>query len=161
MIDFRELEDSESDYGLLEKWLNNKEVRKWYGFDDFIKPPSLSDIIKKYRKKVLNKKVDNPYIICIDKHDVGYIQFYESDEYFAQENVYGIDLFIGEDNYRGRGYGTKALKAITEFVFSNTNAQKITVDPDIHNERAIRCYRKAGYKIIKEIEGRYIMAAEK
>lgn len=161
MVDFRELQDTESDYMLLVKWLNNQEVRKWYGFDDFVNSPSLSDIKSKYQKKVLNRRRDNPYIICIDNCDVGYIQFYETDEYLNKDNVYGIDLFIGEDNFRGKGYGSKVLRKITEYIFEKTSAENIIIDPDINNERAVSCYKRAGFRIVKEEDNHYIMLIAK
>lgn len=161
MINFKKFQDKDEDYLLMMKWLNNSYVRQWYGSDDFPKPPNLNDIRKKYRKKVLNSNKHNPNIILIDDIPIGYIQYYETKEYLYEENVYGIDIFIGEDDYRGKGYGSKILKQIINTIFEKPNIEKIVIDPDVENKIAIKCYLNVGFKKVKEINGHLIMMINK
>lgn len=157
MIDIRTLKDTDTDYLLMMMWLNNSEVRAWYGYDNFPQPPTLDDIKRKYRKKILNADNENPNIILIDQSPVGYIQYYETTEYLNEENVYGIDLFIGNDEYRGKGYGKKILNKIASYIFHNKEVNKIIIDPEVKNKRAIKCYLNAGFKKLKEVDGHMIM----
>lgn len=157
MISFRKLKDIDEDYLLMMEWLNNSDIRQWYGYDDFLQPPDFNDIRRKYKKKVLNATDTNPNIILINNIPVGYIQYYETDEYLHEENVYGIDLFIGNDDYRGKGYGIKILKQIIKDIFLNSNIRKIIVDPHIENKRAIQCYLNTGFQEFKQIEDQLIM----
>ncbi|WP_348535351.1 GNAT family N-acetyltransferase [Komarekiella delphini-convector] len=64
-------------------------------------------------------------------------------------NVYGIDLFIGETNYLNQGIGTKMLSAVIEYIFEQLQAVKIVIDPDVSNTRANRCYEKCGFVKVK------------
>lgn len=157
MIKFRELMDTEDDYLLMTKWLNNFNVRTWYGFDDFINPPDVNDIKMKYRNKIINKEKMNPLIIIIDGIEAGYIQYYESREYLDEKDVYAIDLFIGNDDYRGKGYGTKVLREIINLILARQGAKEIIIDPDINNIAAIKCYTAAGFNKLKVIDNQLIM----
>lgn len=47
----------------------------------------------------------------------------------SEDNVYGIDFFVGVDNFNGKGYGRKVLRKITEYIFEKTSAEKMIVYP--------------------------------
>lgn len=73
---FRGMADAREDYARLKTWLCNPAVRKWYGADDFPVPPSLEDVVKKYRVPSLLEEEVHPCFILADGTPVGYIQFY-------------------------------------------------------------------------------------
>ena len=141
---FRGMADAREDYARLKTWLCNPAVRKWYGADDFPVPPSLEDVVKKYRVPSLLEEEVHPCFILADGTPVGYIQFYPIRDH--GDGVWGIDLLIGEDRFRDRGIGTLAPRAMTHFLFEENQARKITMDPDARNARAIRCYEKCGFR---------------
>ena len=66
-----------------------------------------------------------------------------------EKGTFCIDLFIGEEKYLNKGYGSQIVRTFVEKIFSEFNAQKILVDPAYSNKRAIRCYEKAGFEFIK------------
>ena len=45
----------------------------------------------------------------------------------------------------GRGYGTEALSAITEFCFANTELQRLWTEVDVRNTASQRMLEKCGY----------------
>ena len=57
---FRGMADAREDYARLKTWLCNPAVRKWYGADDFPVPPSLEDVVKKYRVPLFWKRRSIP-----------------------------------------------------------------------------------------------------
>ena len=61
-----------------------------------------------------------------------------------------MDLFIGEEDYLDKGYGTDIVKAFAVYIFENFPATTIFIDPAITNTRAIRCYEKAGFKKVRD-----------
>lgn len=63
------------------------------------------------------------------------------------ENV-GIRI---HPNWCNKGYGTKLLKSISDWCFDN-GIEKIKFDVLSTNNRAIKSYRNAGYKIIGEFK---------
>ena len=67
------------------------------------------------------------------------------------ETVYGMDQFIGEPDYWDRGIGTEYLKLVLQFLREEKQADAVIMDPHQDNVRAIKCYQKAGFRIIKSL----------
>jgi aminoglycoside 6'-N-acetyltransferase len=68
--------------------------------------------------------------------------------YFG-ENVYGTDQFIGEVEYWNKGIGTLLVSSMVLFLTEENNAERVVMDPQTGNTRAIRCYEKCGFKKVK------------
>ena len=98
-------------------------------------------------------------ILEYDGKPIGYGQIYgitgEAYEEYRYENrnetVYGIDQFIGEPDYWNRGIGTEYLKLVLQFLLEEKQADAVIMDPHQDNARAIKCYQKAGFHIIKSL----------
>ncbi len=152
-IRIRNLE--ENDFPLMLKWLSDSRVLEYYGGRD--KYYNLESIKEHYTEKWKSEVIR--VIIEYNNIPVGYGQIYKMyDELYedylypkTEEIVYGMDQFIGEPEYWSRGIGTKYIKTIFEFLRKERNADAVILDPHKNNPRAIRCYEKAGFKIIKEL----------
>lgn len=81
---------------------------------------------------------------------MGYIQFYPVDgdertEYgytdFTGE-IYGMDQFIGEPGLWNQGIGSQLVKETAAFLHTVKRADKIVMDPQSWNHRALRVYEK-------------------
>ncbi|NLW39419.1 MAG: GNAT family N-acetyltransferase [Tissierellia bacterium] len=57
-----------------------------------------------------------------------------------------VGIFIGDPRYRGKGYGTDAMKILIDFLFQQTNINRIQLATYSFNERAIKSYLKCGFK---------------
>ncbi len=57
-----------------------------------------------------------------------------------------LGIFIGDTDYRSKGYGTEAIRLILEFGFRYKNLHNINLDLMAFNERAYKCYLKCGFK---------------
>jgi len=57
-----------------------------------------------------------------------------------------LGIFIGEDENRSKGYGTEALKLLLDYGFNYFNLNNIMLTVYSFNERAIKAYKKAGFK---------------
>ncbi len=109
-------------------------------------------------KKIEGNGIDYPFVILDEGKPIGHIQFWdvhardllekEEVDYFtgSPPGTFGIDLFIGEEEYLGKGYGTEILRKFTRLLFEKYQAQKIVIDPNADNIRAIKSYQKAGFK---------------
>lgn len=53
---------------------------------------------------------------------------------------------IGDERYRGRGYGQDAVSCLLEYVFSNTKLARIYLRVFEENVPAIRCFQKCGFR---------------
>lgn len=60
----------------------------------------------------------------------------------------GLDIFIGDVNMTGKGFGALLIK---DFLLTNfPNATDFVIDPEATNSRAIRAYEKVGFQIVGE-----------
>jgi RimJ/RimL family protein N-acetyltransferase len=60
----------------------------------------------------------------------------------------GVGIGMGDPEYRGKGYGTDAMRLVLRYAFNELNLERITLQAVAHNARAIRSYEKAGYVLI-------------
>jgi RimJ/RimL family protein N-acetyltransferase len=64
-----------------------------------------------------------------------------------------MGIVIGDKNNWNKGFGSEAVKTITEFAFRKLGLQSVQLNVYKYNRRAIRVYRKCGFKL-KGIEKR-------
>jgi RimJ/RimL family protein N-acetyltransferase len=131
----------------LHKWLQIPHVREFW--DDGNR--TLDQVISYYFKDNGVKR----FIFFIDDQPAGYIQSY----FFDQANLYyqftlpdqktvGIDYFIGNAIYLGIGLARKILKNFIEQICQD--ADRILVDPDPANTKAIHVYHCCGFVKVSE-----------
>jgi aminoglycoside 6'-N-acetyltransferase len=83
------------------------------------------------------------FAIVADDEVTGMIQYFEeNDEEFRHASV---DLFLGAP-YQDRGLGTDSVRTLVRHLIDDRGHRRVTIDPAAHNERAIRCYEKVGFK---------------
>ena len=83
------------------------------------------------------------FAIVVDGEVGGLIQYFEeSDEEFRSAS---IDLFLGTP-YHGRGLGTDTVRTLARYLIEERGHHRLTIDPAAHNERAIRCYERVGFR---------------
>ena len=146
---------TEDDFPLMFKWLTDERVLEFYGGRD--QKSSEEDIREHYYNK--DREIARRLIIEYDDIPIGYVHIYDMiDEFYnhyhydkRNEIVYCMDQFIGEPDYWSKGIGTKFMKMVLEYLKKENNADAVIMDPHKNNPRAIRCYEKAGFKIIKEL----------
>lgn len=56
-----------------------------------------------------------------------------------------LAIGIGDENFRGKGYGTDALNLILRYAFCELNLNRVGLDVIGYNHQAIRAYEKAGF----------------
>ena len=96
-------------------------------------------------------------IIEYQGQPIGYCQMYILDKESMKEYnykstkkvIYGIDQFIGEPEFWGKGIGTNFMKLVLTYLFKEKSANAVILDPHSDNKRAIRYYEKVGFKIVK------------
>ena len=145
-----------TDLPLLLDWLSAPHVREWWG-----EPAEELGFI---RDMVEGRDTTRPFIIELDGAPVGYIQVWFVGDNQDQAAVYpwvaelpreavGVDLTIGDPGLLSRGIGSAALAAFTRRLHDEGH-RVIVIDPDPANARAVRAYRKAGFRPIPRLEGR-------
>jgi RimJ/RimL family protein N-acetyltransferase len=57
-----------------------------------------------------------------------------------------LAIGIGDARYRGKGYGTDAVRLLLNYAFQELNLYRVGLDVITDNVRAIRSYEKAGFR---------------
>lgn len=143
------------DAAILLKWMTDIRVLEFYEGRD-----------KRYTEELIYEdffEEDDAAAIKVileyDRKPIGYGQIYvvtgELYEEYEYENrnetVYGIDQFIGEPDYWSRGIGTEYLGLVLKFLRQEKHADAVIMDPHQDNIRAINCYQKVGFRIIRSL----------
>ena len=141
----------------MQKWLNTPFVHEWYDKD---KLNSLEEITKRYGPKIKGEKPTDCYLVLYEEKPVAYIQTYkvndwpEFGDYIGyDDHTVSVDLFIGDPDFVGKGFGSLMLKKfLEEIVFSNPDITTCVIGPEPKNSRAIKSYAKVGFKYIKTVQ---------
>ena len=154
---------AESHFQLLLKWLHAPHVQAYWDHDlkydlDLVKAKFGKYIHGIPISNVPNKSV-HAYIVHLDDTPIGYIQSYNAC-YHAQKNGLdlnlipknsaGIDIFIGEEKFLGKGFSSLIIEAFWSQIVSK-HFEHCLVDPDANNIKAIRAYVKAGFTVVSSL----------
>ena len=125
------------------------------------KPFQFEDVVRKYKPRIDRIEPTEPFLIVWESREIGYIQSYlwkdypEATALFTTEErlAAGLDVFIGEEDHLGRGIGVSVLTAfLREVVFARYLVSRCVITPPVNNSRAIRAYRKTGFREVRVIE---------
>jgi aminoglycoside 6'-N-acetyltransferase len=87
------------------------------------------------------------YIVEADGEAVGYLQAWFGDA----ADVGGLDMVLLPPA-RGRSLGPDAARTLAHYLITHAGRTRVTVDPYLWNERAIRGWLKAGFRPVQERE---------
>ena len=75
----------------------------------------------------------------------------EDEHYWGdiEPNLRAIDIWIGEEEDLGKGYGTKMMQLALVRCFQDPLVTAVLVDPLVSNTRAHRFYESLGFKLIE------------
>lgn len=143
MITLRPMEDTMADYTAMRSWFLEPELQQWVWCDEKgEKDVSLERIIEKYGQRIKHPADVFPYFILKNGNPVGFIQYY-----FQTPTTVGLDMWIGTPADRGQGYGSEALRQMAQLIrCKHPSVTELFIDPEAENQRAVRCYRKAGFQ---------------
>ncbi|WP_243522722.1 GNAT family N-acetyltransferase [Bacillus pseudomycoides] len=146
---------TENDVKILSKWLTTPEVLQYYEGRD--NPQSLEQV----RKKFISYSISDVKRCLVEYagKPIGFIQIYPVDSkwknlygYVENQNIWGMDQFIGDIAYWNKGIGTELVKVAITYIIDVLEAEAIAMDPRTGNERAIRCYEKCGFQKVKKLK---------
>lgn len=128
------------DVEIFTEWMNDFQVSDYTGRSGYI--TTLGG--EKAYLEANNESDGNFVIVTLDGDKMIGTVSLENFDYINRTATLGI--FIGDENYRNNGYGTEAIRLILEFGFRYKNLQNIKLDLMEFNERALKCYKKCGFK---------------
>jgi len=67
-----------------------------------------------------------------------------------------LGIVIGEKGYWNKGYGSDAIINVTKFAMSELNLKSIKLNVYKYNRRAIKVYKKCGFKLIQTLKKNHL-----
>lgn len=142
------------DLPLMLRWRNTPAVARWWSA-----VPDYAAVVAKYTPRMAGTVPVHPYIARCDGVPIGFLQWCRLDEVpghaaegLAPDGAAAVDLFIGEDTYRGRGLGAAMLRAfLREVIFAAPDVSACYIDPHPDNAAAIRSYERVGFRALGAI----------
>ena len=136
-------EYSRDDLEKAREFVNDPEIKK-YLTPGIPFPLRKEDEEKWYEE--LNPLGDGTYVFAIEKIDnKEYIGGCGINKVDWKNSIAEVGIFLGKP-YWNKGYGTDALKTLINFIFNEMNINKVKLEVFSFNERAIRSYKKIGFK---------------
>ncbi|MET9632151.1 GNAT family protein [Lentzea sp. NPDC006480] len=141
LVLLRPLEPEDAD--ALYRWHNDENVMRWL-------QAYFHESLAGLRKRLADRQ-ENSYekvTLCVEtleeRKTIGIVALRDADPVNARGEV---DIYIGEQEYWGGGYGTDALRTLCRYGFSTLRLHSIQLTVVEANERAIRSYQKLGFQV--------------
>lgn len=137
-IDLCAIRDDDEAIELYTKWMNDEDVLQYFSSVNVTTPAGERKWAAKHSENedyvfnIVTKKGTLIGNCDISVSNVGVVG--------------GIGIAIGEKDFRGKGYGTEAIRLLLKFGFEELRLNNIHLNVLSYNERAIKCYKKAGLK---------------
>jgi aminoglycoside 6'-N-acetyltransferase Ib len=151
-ITFRRL--TTDDVAMLHDWSGRSHIAEWWG-----RAPSIDEVRSHYTPYIDGTDTTEGYIALADGEPVGFIQVYIAKdsgggwwEHETDPGVRGIDQFLCNEHQLGQGLGSAMVRAFVDRLFEDPGVTRVQTDPSPDNPRAIRCYEKAGFRRVGEID---------
>jgi aminoglycoside 6'-N-acetyltransferase len=157
----RRLRDDDAE--ALARWLSDDAVLEWYrGRDRRLDVAGVRATYLAGGDRILR---------CAVEWDGDLIGYVEVGELASEERaslgyrrdepaVFRVDVFIGEADYRDHGVGTQVVEAVAWELLAHHGAERVVLDPDARNVRAMRCYEKAGFERVRPLPGHVRLEGE-
>lgn len=87
-----------------------------------------------------------------DGRPVGFVQLNDAAEeeshYWGdvEPGTWALDIWLGSPDDRGRGVGTRVMRAAVSRIFEDHGGDLVIIDPQVSNHRAIAFYERLGFE---------------
>ena len=82
------------------------------------------------------------FVIEVDGQAIGQVNYNDIERDKSRTE---LDIWMFEEKHCGRGYGSKALRLLCDYLRSRFEVNGFYIKPSASNPRAIRAYEKAGF----------------
>lgn len=132
---------SEDDLPEFQRWLNDPEIYQWLAAG-VLTPPTWKDELKWWRRQQSAEDEITWSIDGADERLLGNVTLHWVPS--SKSATFGI--FIGDKSEWNKGYGGDAVGALSAHCFNDLGINRIGLNCDATNARAIRCYSRAGFR---------------
>jgi aminoglycoside 6'-N-acetyltransferase len=130
------------------RWLSEPHVAQWWGDPDEQFALVAGD---------LHDPAMRQFVVELDRRPLAYLQCYDPaawpDNGFGRlpDGTRGIDQFIGRGDMIDQGHGSAFIRAFVDDLL-RAGTPMIVTDPAPVNARAVRAYKKAGFRPNRRVE---------
>jgi RimJ/RimL family protein N-acetyltransferase len=152
----RLLRDHIEDYERIVAWRNQPHVRQWWDPDD--RPLTLEAAIEELRAGTQASHPTTACIIEVSGAPAGFMQFYpwDGEQRYLEEvgitlpdGAWGLDIYIGEPALIDQGIGSRAVRLLSDHLFSDRDATAVALVTEAVNSRAQAAYARAGMRSVE------------
>ena len=93
------------------------------------------------------------FIIVNDEEPIGFVSYCS---FHLKPNTAELDIWIKDDTNCGKGFGTDALVALSNWLNKEMGIDELIMGPPAKNIRAVKAYEKAGFKITDTPMGEFL-----
>lgn len=139
------------DLKTLHHWLSKPHVSKFWGE---VKPWV---VFLQESQKSIESDMCSQFMVSHIDEPFAFIQYYWANKVGNgwwpgyKDDVVGIDLYIGEEQYLGKGHGNLLIQDFIKKIVPKEPISQIICDPRPDNLQAIRCYQRSGFLAQKQI----------
>ena len=151
-ISFRPL--TRADLPMLYDWLHRPHVAEWWHDQG-----DYEEFERDFLPLTVPTSSTRGYMAKLEDQLVGFIQSYvvkgSGEGWWPKETdpgARGIDQFLCNADQLGQGLGRMMIDAFVRQLFEDPAVTKVQTDPSPDNERAIRCYRGAGFTPVEVVD---------
>jgi len=129
--------DDSNIYTKYAEWMNDRNVTDTYGGHSSLVSAATA-------KKTLEELQGYRFAILLTNNDelIGHISIHDIDH--LHRHAF-IGMFIGDVEYRNKGYGTEAVRLVLDYGFKTLNLHNIMLSVHEDNSAAITCCKNAGF----------------
>lgn len=91
----------------------------------------------------------------VDGQPIGFVQIVDparEDSHYrgdVPDGLRAIDIWFGEEDYLGKGYGTKMMELAIDRCFADSEVTAVLVDPLSANTRSHRFSERLGFRLVE------------
>lgn len=141
-----------ADVELLSSWLSQDELGYEQG--------ESTDLDSVWSRYFTGRPSKAQWVIQLDQRDVGYVEWFEAfapfwrrlHGYSSSERLWTFNIFIGDLMHQNRGICRRTIRAVAQYLLTEL-ATVVLVDIAASNDRAARCYQRAGFIEVRRFDG--------
>lgn len=106
---------------------------------------------RRYARQEMEKRNRLSRRFAIDTRDgvhIGSCMYYDIDRRRSEAE---LGIMIGDRRYWDRGYGADAVETLVDYIFTSTDLSRVYLHTLAWNERARRCFAKAGFVDVRPV----------
>ncbi|HSJ56838.1 MAG TPA: GNAT family protein [Anaerolineae bacterium] len=134
---------AEGDAEAFGRWSEDAEYLR--GLDtDYARPRSVDEMRKQLERSPDDRgSVEFRIRTLQDDRLIGFVVLHSIE---WNNRTANLAIGIGEAEYRGKGYGSDALRVVLRYAFHELNLERVGLDVNENNVRAIHAYEKVGFR---------------